>query len=102
MKHYSDLEYLQLSKGQKFGYRVASFFANIPVKLWNFVKKVGSVLKVLIDTEDARHYVGRTEHDSPDVDDSVLIPKKEKLKIGEFYPVRIDKADSFDLYGTKV
>ena len=45
MKHYSDLEYLQLSKGQKFGYRVASFFANIPVKLWNFVKKVGSGLK---------------------------------------------------------
>ena len=65
-------------------------------------KKVGSVLKVLIDTEDARHYIGRTEHDSPDVDDAVLIPKKEKLKIGEFYPVRIDKADSFDLYGTKV
>lgn len=65
-------------------------------------KKVGSVLKVIIDTEDARHYVGRTEFDSPDVDNAVLIPKKEKLKIGEFYPVRIDKADSFDLYGTKV
>ncbi|MCR5114255.1 MAG: 30S ribosomal protein S12 methylthiotransferase RimO [Bacteroidales bacterium] len=65
-------------------------------------QKVGSVLKVIIDSEDNRYYIGRTEFDSPDVDDSVLIKKKEKLKIGEFYPVRIEKADHFDLYGTKV
>lgn len=64
--------------------------------------KIGSVLKVIIDAEDARHYIGRTEFDSPDVDNSVLISKKEKLKVGEFYPVRINKADSFDLYGDKI
>lgn len=64
--------------------------------------KVGSVMKVIIDGEDDQFYVGRTEFDSPDVDDAVLIRKKEKLKVGEFYPVRIEKADSFDLYGTKI
>ena len=45
MKHYSDLEYLQLSKGKRFGYRVASFFTGIPKALWNFVKKIGNILK---------------------------------------------------------
>ena len=44
MKHYSDLEYLQLSKGKRFGYRVASFFTGIPKALWNFVKKIGNIL----------------------------------------------------------
>lgn len=64
--------------------------------------KVGSVMKVIVDGEDDQFYVGRTEFDSPDVDDAVLIRKKEKLTVGEFYPVRIEKADSFDLYGTKI
>lgn len=64
--------------------------------------KVGSVMKVIIDGEDDQFYVGRTEFDSPDVDNAVLIRKKEKIKVGEFYPVRIEKADSFDLYGTKI
>lgn len=65
-------------------------------------RKVGSVMKVIVDSEDAHYYIGRTEFDSPDVDDSVLISKKEKLSIGEFYAVRIEKADHFDLYGTKI
>lgn len=65
-------------------------------------KKIGSVMKVIVDGEDERYYVGRSEFDSPDVDDAVLISKKTKLKIGEFYPVHIDKADRFDLYGTKI
>ena len=63
--------------------------------------KVGSVLKVIVDTEEDGHYIGRTEFDSPDVDDSVIIDGNEKLEIGHFYPVRINKADHFDLYGTK-
>ena len=45
MKQYSDLEYLQLSKGQKLGYRVASFFTNIPTAIWNFIKRIGGGLK---------------------------------------------------------
>ena len=65
-------------------------------------KKIGSVMKVLVDGEDDRYYIGRSEFDSPDVDDAVLISKKQKLNVGEFYPVHIDKADRFDLYGTKI
>ncbi|MBR3179699.1 MAG: sugar ABC transporter permease [Clostridia bacterium] len=45
MKHYSDLEYLKLSKGKKLGYRVASFFTGIPKAIWNFIKKIGNALK---------------------------------------------------------
>ena len=65
-------------------------------------KKIGSVFKVMVDDEDDRYYIGRTEFDSPEVDDSVLISKKEKLQIGEFYSVLIEKADPFDLYGKKI
>ena len=45
MKHFSDLEYLKLTKAKRFGYRLASFFAGIPKALWNFVKKIGSFFK---------------------------------------------------------
>ncbi len=45
MKQYSDLEYLQLSKGQKFGYRVASFFAGIPKAIGRFFLGIGKGLK---------------------------------------------------------
>ena len=45
MKHYSDLEYLKLSKGQRFGYRVASFFTGIPKAIWGGIKKVGLFFK---------------------------------------------------------
>ncbi len=65
-------------------------------------KKIGSAFKVMVDDEDDRYYIGRTEFDSPEVDDSVLISKKEKLQIGEFYSVLIEKADHFDLYGKKI
>ena len=41
MRHYSDLEYLKLSKGKKFGYRIASFFTGIPKAIWGFIKKIG-------------------------------------------------------------
>ena len=64
--------------------------------------KVGSVMKVMVDAEENGHYTGRTEFDSPDVDDSVIIDGDEKLEVGHFYPVRINKADHFDLYGTRV
>lgn len=63
---------------------------------------VGKVLPVLIDYKEGNYYVGRTEFDSPDVDNSILISKKNKLTIGEFYPVRINKADCFDLYGDAI
>ena len=62
--------------------------------------KVGSTLRVIIDGEERDHYVGRTEFDSPDVDNSVLISKEKALTIGEFYNVEITEAAEYDLYGT--
>jgi ribosomal protein S12 methylthiotransferase len=62
-------------------------------------KKVGKILKVIIDREEGEYFVGRTEFDSPEVDGEVLIRLDQKLKIGEFYDVKITSSDMFDLYG---
>ncbi len=62
--------------------------------------KVGSTLRVIIDGEERDHYVGRTEFDSPDVDNSVLVTKEKPLTIGEFYNVEITEAAEYDLYGS--
>ena len=66
-------------------------------------EKVGQTLKVIIDRQEGDYYVGRTEFCSPEVDPEVLIPAEEKkLKIGEFYDVRITDSEEFDLYGTTI
>ena len=65
-------------------------------------KLVDTVMKVLVDYEEDDFYVSRSEFDSPDVDNTILIDKKQKLDIGNFYPVRIDQADRYDLYGTVI
>ena len=66
-------------------------------------EKVGQTLKVIIDRQEGDYYVGRTEFCSPEVDPEVLIPTEEKkLKIGEFYDVRITDSEEFDLYGTTI
>lgn len=62
---------------------------------------VGKAVPVIVDSEEAEHYVGRTEFDSPEVDNSVLIKKTQALTIGEFYNIRITEADSYDLYGVR-
>lgn len=62
-------------------------------------RKVGRTFKVIIDGEDGDYYVGRTEFDSPDVDNCVLIRKTNQLKTGEFYNVKITDATEYDLYG---
>jgi len=66
-------------------------------------QKIGTVQRVIIDRREGDYYVGRTEFCSPEVDPEVLIPVKEaRLKIGNFYQVRITDAEEFDLYGTKI
>lgn len=60
--------------------------------------KVGNTMKVIVDAEDPDFYVGRTEYDSPDVDNTVLISKSQPLTIGEFYKVKIIEASAYDLY----
>jgi ribosomal protein S12 methylthiotransferase len=62
--------------------------------------KVGKTYKVIIDREESGFYIGRTEYDSPEVDPEVLIDKTEKLSIGNFYPVKIQGTQSYDLTGT--
>lgn len=62
-------------------------------------QKIGSVLRVVIDREEPDYYIGRTEYDSPEVDGEVLIPKDTTLTVGEFYPIHITDAETFDLYG---
>jgi len=61
-------------------------------------KKIGSILKVVIDREEEDYFIGRTEYDSPEVDGEVLISGK-RLIIGQFYQVKITDAEEFDLYG---
>ena len=59
--------------------------------------KVGSTMRVIIDSEDEEYYVGRTEFDSPEVDPEVLIAKNQPLTIGEFYDVTITEALPYEL-----
>ena len=62
-------------------------------------EKVGQVFKVLIDKKEAGRYLGRTEFDSVEVDNEVVIHSKKKLQIGEFVQVKITKAYDYDLEG---
>ncbi|MCB0496972.1 MAG: 30S ribosomal protein S12 methylthiotransferase RimO [Cyclobacteriaceae bacterium] len=66
-------------------------------------KKVGKVLKVLIDRVESGYFVGRTEYDSPEVDNEVLIDaKKHFLRVGDFAQIKITEATEFDLTGVPV
>lgn len=63
-------------------------------------EKVGQIFKVLIDRRESGNYIGRTEFDSPEVDNEVIIPgKKGYLRIGDFAQIRIVDTTEFDLYG---
>lgn len=66
-------------------------------------RKVGSVHRVLIDKVEGDFFIGRTAHDSPEVDNEVLIPiRNQYATIGRFVDVRIERAEDFDLYGSIV
>jgi len=65
--------------------------------------KVGKVFRCLIDRKEGNYFVGRTEYDSPDVDNEVLIDaKKHYVKIGDFSDVKIIEAADYDLYGEPI
>jgi len=62
-------------------------------------EKIGKQYRVVIDRKEGEYYVGRTEYDSPDVDNEVLIAAQDGyLRQGDFYSVRITDAEDFDLY----
>jgi ribosomal protein S12 methylthiotransferase len=60
-------------------------------------QKVGREFKVLVDKKEAGRYLGRTEFDSVEVDNEVILNSDGKLKIGEFVQARIIKAYDYDL-----
>ena len=65
--------------------------------------KIGEVFKVLFDRKEGNYFVGRTQYDSPDVDNEVLVRADSfYVRIGDFANVKIEKADHFDLYGVIV
>ena len=73
------------------------------VSMQKNAEKIGKTYKVLIDRLEAGHWVGRTEFDSPEVDNEVLIPASETYaRIGDFCEVRITDAMEYDLFGTVV
>src|SRR5690606_37448238 len=66
-------------------------------------QKTGQTYKTLIDKKEGDYFIGRTEYDSPEVDNEVLIHSKDSYAtVGSFVNVTIDRAEDFDLYGTIV
>jgi len=66
-------------------------------------EKIGKTFRCLIDRKEGNYFVGRTEYDSPDVDNEVLIDaKKHYVKIGDFLEVKIIDATDYDLYGEPI
>lgn len=66
-------------------------------------EKVGKVFKCIFDRKEGDYFVGRTEYDSPDVDNTVLVPAKDVyISIGDFANVRITSAEDYDLIGELV
>ena len=67
-------------------------------------QKIGNTYKVLFDRKETDYFIGRTEFDSPDVDNEVLVKadKDTYIRIGDFANVKINEASDFDLYGKLV
>lgn len=62
-------------------------------------QKIGKVFKVLIDRKEGGNFIGRTEFDSPEVDNEVILPTKNYLRLGDFVKAKIIAATEFDLTG---
>lgn len=63
------------------------------------IKKVGKIMKVVIDAVENEYYIGRSEFDSPEIDNEILIKKSNRtLQIGNFYQVKIIHAGNFELF----
>ena len=70
------------------------------VSIENNKKHIGKTMKILIDRRDAKNYYGRTEFDSPEVDNEVIIPAMDShLRIGDFADIKITGAKEYDLIG---
>lgn len=72
------------------------------IALENNKKYVGTTQRVIIDRCEGDYFVGRTQYDSPEVDNEVLIESAILLKTGEFYDVKVQKAENYDLIATYI
>ena len=63
-------------------------------------QKLGKIFRTIVDRKEDDYYIGRTEFDSPEVDNEVLIYKERQLIPGHFYEVKIENAETFDLFGS--
>ncbi|GAI87203.1 unnamed protein product, partial [marine sediment metagenome] len=62
--------------------------------------KIGKLFKVIVDVREGDYFTGRTEYDSPEIDNEVIITNTDKeIKPGEFYQVKITDAETYDLFG---
>jgi len=62
--------------------------------------KIGQTYKVLIDRKEGDYFIGRTQYDSPEVDNEVLVPASSNyVRIGDFATIEITNAEAFDLFG---
>jgi ribosomal protein S12 methylthiotransferase len=66
------------------------------------IEKIGNVFKVIVDKKEAGRYLGRTEFDSVEVDNEVVIQSAKKLPVGEFVNVKVTRAYDYDLEGEVV
>lgn len=65
--------------------------------------KIGKTFKVLFDRKEGSYFIGRTEYDSPEVDNEVLVDaRKNYVRVGDFADIKIVRAEEFDLYGEVV
>ena len=62
-------------------------------------QKIGRILKVLVDRKESGNFIGRSEFDSPEVDNEVIIKSKSYLRLGDFVNVEINAVTEFDLTG---
>ncbi len=65
-------------------------------------ERVGNIERVIIDGKSGDFYIGRSQYDSPEVDEEILITSHKRLMKGKFYDVKITDADDFDLYAEVV
>ena len=66
-------------------------------------KRIGETFKVIFDRKEGDYFIGRTEFDSPDVDNEVIVNAKDfYVRLGDFVNIKITKADHYDLYGDVV
>ena len=84
--------------------------SNAPTKSWpsnpkshgrTISKLLGKTLRCLIDRKEGNYYIGRSEFDSPDVDNEIRIDAKARyLRLGDFVDVTIEQAEDFDFYAS--